>query len=433
MAMIDAPVFPVSTPQAFYDLLLASGSKDPDAMKTFVGKNRGVAAFGGWAATAPWTASYAEERYNSLNSFIFTDASGSERAVRWSLVPGATPVAVSPEDLAKRGPDFLEQDIAARVHGAPQRWSMVVTVANDGDPTADPSKAWPADRRTVEVGTLVVQQIEAEADGPAATSTSIRPSCLLACGPRTIHSRPRGHRHTRSLMIFVPPRPRITPHRNGVPSHDRSSPFYPAAPTSVALADGRLYPGDALHRRRHGVDSHAEYLASYRSTNHSALPFCVCAAPSGDPAAFGAPRCRRSAPPVQKLAATVLSHCAFYALTIGMPLIGWTMLSAAAYPVVLFGGWHPAGDLPQSDSLHALLWDAHFYLAFLLLRPDPAALRRRSSMRSSGATGSLADGPDRSSREARCRRGGVGQDGRCPPASISRPPRLFSKPASVLS
>ncbi|HEY3849831.1 MAG TPA: catalase, partial [Steroidobacteraceae bacterium] len=34
-AMIDAPVFAVSTPQAFYQLLLASKSKDPNAMPTF--------------------------------------------------------------------------------------------------------------------------------------------------------------------------------------------------------------------------------------------------------------------------------------------------------------------------------------------------------------------------------------------------------------
>jgi len=42
----------------------------------------------------------------------------------------------------------------------------VVTVANAGDPTADPTKAWPEDRRTVAVGTLTVQQIEPEPDGP---------------------------------------------------------------------------------------------------------------------------------------------------------------------------------------------------------------------------------------------------------------------------
>src|SRR5215469_16522788 len=59
-----------------------------------------------------------------------------------------------------------------------------------------------------------------------------------------------------------------------------------------------------------------------------------------------------------------LSHYAFYVLMIGMPLLGWGMLSAAAYPVVLFGGVHLPAILPHSDSLHTLLWNAHFYLAF---------------------------------------------------------------------
>ena len=65
-----------------------------------------------------------------------------------------------------------------------------------------------------------------------------------------------------------------------------------------------------------------------------------------------------------KLAAQ-LSHYALYVLMIAMPLIGWGMLSAAAYPVVLFGGVRLPAILPQSDGLHALLWSAHFYLAFV--------------------------------------------------------------------
>ncbi|HEX3404680.1 MAG TPA: catalase family peroxidase [Acetobacteraceae bacterium] len=164
-AMVDLPFFPVSTPQAFYELLLASASKDPDAMKTFAGAHPEIAAFGAWAKSAPWTGSYAEERFNSLNSFVFTDSSGAEKTVRWSLLPAAQPVPISQDDLAKRGPDFLEQEIPERVRGGPQRWTMVVTVANPGDPTADPSKAWPEDRRAIEVGTLTVQQIEPDRDG----------------------------------------------------------------------------------------------------------------------------------------------------------------------------------------------------------------------------------------------------------------------------
>jgi cytochrome b561 len=49
---------------------------------------------------------------------------------------------------------------------------------------------------------------------------------------------------------------------------------------------------------------------------------------------------------------------------ISMPLIGWGMLSAASYPVVLFGGVHLPPILPVSASLHTLLWHAHYYLAF---------------------------------------------------------------------
>jgi catalase len=166
MAMINAPVFPVSTPDAFHALQLASASKEPDAMPQFIQANPEFAAFGAWATKGPWTGSYAEERYNSLNSFIFTDTSGSDHAVRWSLAPAAEPVAVPPEELAKRGPNFLEAEIVERIKSGPLRWTMLVTVANAGDQTADPSKAWPDDRRSVEVGTLVVHEIEAEADGP---------------------------------------------------------------------------------------------------------------------------------------------------------------------------------------------------------------------------------------------------------------------------
>ncbi|MBV8091749.1 MAG: catalase family peroxidase [Acetobacteraceae bacterium] len=176
-AMIDPPVFPVSTPQAFYELLLASSSKDPDAMKTFASAHPEIAGFGEWAKSAPWTSSYAQDRFNGLNAFIFVDNSGAEHAVRWSLLPAAQVVPVSQEELAKRGPDFLEQEIADRVRSGPARWTMVVTIANPGDPTADPSKAWPADRRTIKVGTLIVQQIEAERDGPC-RDTNFDPTVL---------------------------------------------------------------------------------------------------------------------------------------------------------------------------------------------------------------------------------------------------------------
>jgi catalase len=165
-AMIDPPFFVVSTPRAFYELLVASKSKDPQAMPAFVTAHPEIGAFTAWTKSAPWTASYIEERYNSLNSFVFIDKSGARHVVRWSLLPAATPVAVSQEDLVRRGHDFLVKDLRDRVAAGPVRWTLVVTVANPGDPTADPSKAWPRDRRAVDVGTLTVQQVQTDRDGP---------------------------------------------------------------------------------------------------------------------------------------------------------------------------------------------------------------------------------------------------------------------------
>jgi catalase len=202
-AMIDAPIFPVSTVQGFYDLQMASATKNPDAMKKFIGAHPEFLTFLGWAKSAPWTSSFAEERYNSLNSFLFIDGSGTKHTIRWSLIPAAQPVSISPVELAKRGPDFLEQEITQRVASGPQHWSLVVTVSNPGDTTADPNKAWPADRRTVDVGTLTVQQIEQEADGPCrdinydptvlpvgiATSDDPFPSARSAAYSRSYNSR----------------------------------------------------------------------------------------------------------------------------------------------------------------------------------------------------------------------------------------------------
>ena len=78
---------------------------------------------------------------------------------------------------------------------------------------------------------------------------------------------------------------------------------------------------------------------------------------------YGAPALPADLPEPIKLAAN-LSQYIFYLLMIAMPLIGWAMLSAASYPVVLFGGVHLPPILPVSPGLHTLLWHAHYYLAF---------------------------------------------------------------------
>ncbi|TLX44316.1 cytochrome b [Xanthobacter autotrophicus] len=77
----------------------------------------------------------------------------------------------------------------------------------------------------------------------------------------------------------------------------------------------------------------------------------------------GAPALPANLPGAMKLVAH-LSHYALYFFMIAMPVLGWGMMSAAAYPILLFGGLHLPPILPQSAVLQAVLWKAHFYFAF---------------------------------------------------------------------
>ena len=170
--MNNSPVFAVSTPQGFYLMTRAqevdpvTGKPDPLAMQRFFSTHPESAAFAAWARSAPWTASYADEIYNGLNAFYFVDAGGRSHLVRWSMQPTLDPQPVPQSSLAALGPDFLEQDLLQRLALNPQSWHLIVTLAKPTDPSSDATRAWPADRQRIDVGTLLVQRAEEEADGP---------------------------------------------------------------------------------------------------------------------------------------------------------------------------------------------------------------------------------------------------------------------------
>jgi len=70
-------------------------------------------------------------------------------------------------------------------------------------------------------------------------------------------------------------------------------------------------------------------------------------------------------PAIQVWAAKA-SHWLLYALMLAMPLIGWAMLSAGAYPVVLFDGVNLPPILPHSPHMYGVLRPLHGVLAYLL-------------------------------------------------------------------
>jgi cytochrome b561 len=69
--------------------------------------------------------------------------------------------------------------------------------------------------------------------------------------------------------------------------------------------------------------------------------------------------------PIQRVAAR-WSHIALYAFMFLLPLVGWGMLSAAGYPIVLYGSIELMPILPKGPHLYAVLRGLHTTLAYLL-------------------------------------------------------------------
>lgn len=164
--MNSMPVFPVATPQAFYEQLQAqqpdpaTGKPDPAKVAAFFAAHPETAAFRAWIKNARPSASYAADTYWSLNAFELVDAQGAHHAVRWRMVPEARDAAAGGSDA-----NYLDADLAQRLAQGPQRWHLLMTLANPGDPTNDATKSWPADRREIDAGTLVLTGTEAQESG----------------------------------------------------------------------------------------------------------------------------------------------------------------------------------------------------------------------------------------------------------------------------
>ena len=62
-----------------------------------------------------------------------------------------------------------------------------------------------------------------------------------------------------------------------------------------------------------------------------------------------------------------VSEYLLYGLMFVLPLVGWGMLSAARYPIVLFGSVHLPFILPHDALLYAGLRKAHTILAALFI------------------------------------------------------------------
>ena len=126
-------------------------------------------------ASASTPASYARETYNGINAFVLVDAAGERHPFRFRLAPVAGETHLSAEEAARQAPDFLADELRARLGQGPVRFRLLAQLARPGDPTADPSQPWPDDRELVDLGEIALTH-------PAADNAAAEKELMLLPG-----------------------------------------------------------------------------------------------------------------------------------------------------------------------------------------------------------------------------------------------------------
>lgn len=166
-AMINAPVFQIRTPEAFFTLLKlrernpATGQPDQEKLAAFLAAHPDTQPFMHWAKSTRPSTSFATLTYNSLDAFELVAAQGAKTAVRWSFVPAAETRAAT----GAHGAEDLAHDLRQRLGQGPLKWRLIFTLAAQGDPIDDSTRAWPEARTKVDAGTLMLHQSSPQATG----------------------------------------------------------------------------------------------------------------------------------------------------------------------------------------------------------------------------------------------------------------------------
>jgi catalase len=176
--MNNIPVFPVNSAEGFYEQLVASkpdpatGKPDPAAMKEFLSRHPETARAVAIIKAHPASVGFADSTFNSLDTFRLVNSAGVSVPVRWAAVPlqEAVVQASSPDDDSRQAAsgNRLFNDLIAQLHEHALQWRLVMTLAQPDDPTADPTVAWPDDRRHIDAGIVTVDQVSSEDDGACA-------------------------------------------------------------------------------------------------------------------------------------------------------------------------------------------------------------------------------------------------------------------------
>jgi catalase len=160
-----APNFPINTPEGFLDVVKANVPGIARLWKFPVALAKNPAAIpglpGNIRALEP-PRSYCTRRYYPIHAFRWVNSDGDQQYVRYTWEPEGGEETLSQSEAKKLGPDYLQQEMVERLKGSPARFRLMLQLSEPGDPTGDPRKNWPDERRRVLAGVLEITELDPE-------------------------------------------------------------------------------------------------------------------------------------------------------------------------------------------------------------------------------------------------------------------------------
>ncbi|KAM0332469.1 hypothetical protein ACHAQA_002750 [Verticillium albo-atrum] len=145
----STPFFPAGTGE---DALAFFRSVGDGSVGSYVASHPEALAFA--QAPKPTPVAFGREKYFSVNAFRLINADGTAMNIRYRFIPVAGEEYLSEEEVKGKSANFLYEGVASALKDGPIEFKLVAQVAAEGDPTNNPTKYWPEDRKLVVLGTL---------------------------------------------------------------------------------------------------------------------------------------------------------------------------------------------------------------------------------------------------------------------------------------
>jgi catalase len=203
---LTLPVFFVRTPEDFLAFMAAripdpaTGQPDLAKVIAFIGEHPEAQQAVELSMGAPIPESYACTRYFAIHAFWFVAPDGRRTPIRYRWEPDAGVLVLDETTAAERSPDFLAEELDARLAEGPVGFSLHLQVGTHDDDTTDPTTEWPETRDDIVVGHLVLREPVDQVQGEALIFDPTRVTTGIECGDDAIlHARSQAYSSSYAL------------------------------------------------------------------------------------------------------------------------------------------------------------------------------------------------------------------------------------------